>query len=303
MSVHQPRARYGNLGIGFVQMWPTDILCSTDHEGSFMRRTAVLLISALALSGCGQPKLDGSSDEALQKSIIKVSDSLSGEKKEQFKYNVQFVALSQLNMTRVLKGEINGTTAKMNMLSVLDGKTADDVAAEAQRILDEQKASEREQAIAEIKELTEKQKKSDAAKAQLSKFTVVKSVFYLTKEKYSEFAKPIIELTVKNDTGKAISNAYFRGAVASPGRSVPWYVGDFNYAISGGLESGETATWVMAPPVYSDWAKIRATGDAFFNVEVLRVDGSDNTPLYDATGLTESERKRLQDLKSKYAGS
>ncbi len=32
-----------------------------------MRRTAVLLISALALSGCGEPKLDGSSDEALQK--------------------------------------------------------------------------------------------------------------------------------------------------------------------------------------------------------------------------------------------
>ncbi|WP_256898329.1 DUF6694 family lipoprotein [Pseudomonas syringae] len=297
-----PKADYGTMNIGFVEMWRTDILRFTDHEGSFMRRTAVLLISALALSGCGQPKLDASSDEALQKSITKVSDSLSGEKKEQFKSNVQLVALSQLDMGRVLKGESNGTTAKMNMLSVLDGKTADDVAAEAKRIVEERQARERTQANLEINDLTEKQKNSEAAKAQLSKFTVVKSIFYLREEKYSTTPKPIIELMVKNDTGKAISHAYFRGTVASPGRSVPWYVGDFNYAISGGLESGETAIWVMAPTVYSDWAKIRATNDAVFTVEVLRVDSPDNAPLYDATGLTEREQKRLQELKSKYAG-
>ncbi|WP_327203940.1 DUF6694 family lipoprotein [Pseudomonas amygdali] len=66
-------------------MLRTDTLCLTDQEGSRMRRTAIMFISALALSGCGQPKLDGSSDEALQKSITKVSESLSGEKRSNLK--------------------------------------------------------------------------------------------------------------------------------------------------------------------------------------------------------------------------
>ncbi|KPX44840.1 hypothetical protein ALO68_101361 [Pseudomonas syringae pv. helianthi] len=267
-----------------------------------MRRTAIMLISALALSGCGQPKLDGSSDEALQKSITKVSESLSGEKKEQFKTDVQLVALSQLDLGRMLKGETNATTARMNMLSVLDGKTADEVAAEARRIIEEREARERTQAIAEINDLTEKNKKSEAAKSQLAKFTVVKSRFYLQEEKYSYNPKPYIELTVRNDTDKAISRAYFKGTIASPGRSVPWFVDDFNYEISGGLEPGETADWVLSPNMFSDWAKVRATDDAVFTVEVTRLDGADKKALYDATGLNEREQKRLQELKTKYAG-
>ncbi|WP_122605172.1 DUF6694 family lipoprotein [Pseudomonas viridiflava] len=267
-----------------------------------MRRTAVLLVSALALVACGQPKLDGSSEEALKKSIAKVSESLSGDKKEQFKSNVQLVAISQVDLGGIFKGEANAATTSIKMLSALDGKTADDVASEAKRIIDERAVRQREQAIAEIKDLTEKLSKSEAAKSQLVKFAVVKSRFYLREDKYSYRPQPIIELVVRNDTDKAVSRAYFKGTLASPGRAVPWLVDDFNYEISGGLEPGETAAWNLSPNMFGEWGKVRASDDAVFTVEVIRLDGADKAAIYDATGLTEREQKRLGELKSKYAG-
>ena len=59
--------------------------------------------------------------------------------------------------------------------------------------------------------------------------------------------EPMIELTVKNGTSETVSCAYFEGAIASPGRSVPWYKDTSNYEIQGGIEPGETATWELAP--------------------------------------------------------
>ena len=59
--------------------------------------------------------------------------------------------------------------------------------------------------------------------------------------------KPIIELTVRNNTGHPVSRAYFEGVLSTPGRSVPWIKDSFNYQISGGLEPNEESTWRLAP--------------------------------------------------------
>lgn len=268
-----------------------------------MRRTAVLLFSALVLSGCGEPKLDGSSDEAMQKSIAKVADSLSDDKRTQFRSDVQLIAMSHLDLGGMLKGTSSAEASKQSMLTSLNGKTAEEVSAEAKRILAEREARQREQALAEIGELTDKQAKSEAAKSQLSKFTVTKSRFFLRDEEYSYQPKPIIELSVHNGTDKAVSRAYFKGTIASPGRSVPWLSDTFNYEISGGLEPGEAASWVLAPNMFSEWGKVRAPDDAVFTVEVYKLDGADKNELYDASGLTERELKRLVELKAKYSGT
>ena len=90
--------------------------------------------------------------------------------------------------------------------------------------------------------------------------------------------QPIIELTVENRTGQAISRAYFEGTLASPNRSVPWHKDTFNYSISGGLEPGEKAAWSLAPNMFSGWGKIEAPADAVFTVTVERLDGADGEP-------------------------
>ena len=53
--------------------------------------------------------------------------------------------------------------------------------------------------------------------------------------------------------------------------------------------------------MFSDWAKIQAPAGAYFTVEAYRIDGADKQPIYNASGLTEKERNRLQELRSRFA--
>ena len=180
----------------------------------------------------------------------------------------------------------------------LNGKTGEEVIAHAEQLRKDREEKERTQALAEIKELEGKQAKAAQAREKLVAFEVVRSRFY----KSSGFLgdQPVIELTVKNGTATAVSRAHFRGTLASPGRSVPWLRDDFNYEISGGLEPGETATWRLSPNMFSDWGKVEAPKDAVLTVDVVRIDGPDKEPLFDAEGLSEHDSERLAELKAKF---
>ena len=179
-----------------------------------MRRAAVLLLSAIILTGCGKPTLDGSSNEALQKSIVKVVAGMSDEEKNQFKENFSVVAMTNLDLRAIFAGQTTTELSKLNLLSSLDGKTADEIGVEANRILLERAQKQHDEAVAEINALMEKQKNAQIAKNYLSKFSVTKSAFYMKKDKY--YVKPYIDLSVTNGTDKAISRVYFIGTIASP---------------------------------------------------------------------------------------
>lgn len=129
---------------------------------------------------------------------------------------------------------------------------------------------------------------------------MVKSRFYKHKSGYGR-GQPVIELTVKNNTSIAVSRAYFEGTIASPGRSVPWLVKDFNYEIAGGLEPGEEVTWSLSPNMFSDWGTIETSKDAIFTVTVEQLDGSDGESMYSTRAFSEYDQERLQQLKTKYA--
>jgi Ca2+/Na+ antiporter len=159
--------------------------------------------------------------------------------------------------------------------------------------------AEKNQALEEIKELMAKQEAVNNAKFNLSRFVVERSRFYKYKERYRE--KPAIELTVRNGTDQAVARAYFKGTISSPGRSVPWLVEEFNYSIKGGLEPGEKANWRLAPNQFGEWGQVDAPSDAIFTVDVVRLDGADEKAIFDASGLTEYEQRRLIELKSEFA--
>ncbi|MCH2341459.1 DUF6694 family lipoprotein [Pseudomonas sp. NPDC047963] len=261
-----------------------------------------ILIAALAaiLVGCGEPKLDGSTEEAMKASVEKVSAKLETAKRAEFQEAIQVVAFSEMNFGAVMKGEESPEKMAGKMYGALDGKTADEVIARASAIKAERAAREKAQALEEIAELEAKLIEADSAKAELAKFTVERSRFYLRDKQYSYRKEPIIELSVTNGTAHPISRAYFKGTIASPGRSVPWLSDTFNYSIAGGLEPGETAEWALAPNMFSDWGKVNAPADAVFTVEVVRIDGADEAALFDASGLSERQLERLAKLKEQY---
>jgi len=265
-----------------------------------MKRLFFIGLMALLIIGCSDAKIDTSSDESMKASIEKVRKSLPENKRGAFNEALKLLAFSQINLKDILAEGASGvgnTQAKMK--EALNGKTGNEVIAEAERVKEERKEKEKSQALKEIKELEEKRIKSENARQELSKFQVLRSRFYKEKQQYMG-EQPIVEITVKNGTEHAVSRAYFKGTLASAGRSVPWLQESFNYEISGGLEAGEEAAWNLEPNMFSAWGNVKVPEDAIFTVEVEQLDGADGNPLFSIKDFSQEDVKRLEKLKQEY---
>lgn len=266
-----------------------------------MKRILLAAAVAFALTGCGEAKIDGSSDAALKDSVDKVAKGLPSDKQTQFREDVVALTLSQVSLADVISGKKNAESVTGDARKVLDGKTGEQVMAQAAQLRLEREQRERTQALAEIQELLAKKSAAESALIELKKFSVTKSRFEIVPEKYSSRGQPQIHIAVVNSTTHPISRAYFKGTIASPGRSVPWFTDTFNYQIPGGLEAGEKAEWTLLPNQFSDWGKIEAPADAVFTVEVVRLDGADQKALFNSDSFTKANETRLQQLQKKYS--
>ncbi|AGN83339.1 DUF6694 family lipoprotein [Pseudomonas putida] len=265
-----------------------------------MRKIIAAAIVATLLSGCGEPRIDGSSEEAFHKSMSKVAESLPEENRKQFTADVMLLAFQNMDIGKVMSGKQRPEDVPGIMLSSLNGKTAAEVSAEASRVREARAMREKEQALSEISDLMDKKRKSELAKVELEKFEVLKSRYYKRKVEYSFMDDSVIELNVRNGTDKAVSRAFFKGTISSPGRSVPWLVEEFNHSIAGGMEPGESQSWSLAPNSFSAWGKVNPPTDAVLTVEVVRLNGADGKPIFGDGEFTERDADRLESLRKQY---
>lgn len=259
-----------------------------------------LALTLVTFTGCGDPRIDGTSNESMKESVQNIRESLPEPKRNEFDEAMQVLALDRLSLEDLItEGFAGADMIEDRIRRSLDGKTAEEVIEEAERIRSEREEKEKQQVLEEIRELEQKRTDAESARAQLKKFRVIRSRFYLRKREF--FGKePIIELTVENGTDLAVSRAYFEGTLASPNRSVSWHRDEFNYSIPGGLEPGEKATWYLAPNMFSDWGTVDAPADAVFTVTVEQLDGPDGKALYTTRGFSQHDRERLRELKKTY---
>lgn len=262
-------------------------------------RRLVFVAFVCASVACSAPRIDTSSDETTKESIEKVKASLPEEQREKFGEALLIVAMKDVEDLGDLVALGSGPSkTSADLMKGLNGMSGREVLEEADRILALRKEKERQQALVEIAELEKKKAAAETAKAELAKFEVIKSRFRLQKRQFGR-AQPIVELSVKNGTEHAISRAYFKGVLASPGRSVPWLQEDFNYQIRGGLEPGESADWSLAPNMFSSWGEVEPRKDMVLTVETVRLDGPDGETLYDSD-FSETELERLETLRKEY---
>lgn len=255
---------------------------------------SVVVISAL-LAGCSEPKLNAASEAELKASIQEVKDSLDPSKQQLFDSAVLTIMGSGMDLGAIMRGDQTAEDMTQGLLARLDGKTADEVIIEGERIIQEREARQREQALKEIADLEKKKAAAASAQSELDKFQVTKSRLYKREDGF--LTKPIIELSIVNGTDKAVSRVFFEGTVASPGRSVPWIEDTFNYSIPGGIEPDETADWALAPNMFSSWAT-EVPSDAILTLKTYRLEG----PGYELPeeSFSESDQERLNILKSRY---
>ena len=265
-------------------------------------KKCISLSILLIFFGCGEPRIDASSEEQLKSSIENVKNSLSEEDQVKFEESLMFLAMQNLDLSDIFQSGLDPDDLAENYLNrvknELDGKSASEVISQADVLRNELEEEQRKQALEEIQELEAKKREAELAKEELSNFEVSRSRFYKREDMFRD--QPVIELTVKNNTEHAISRAYFRGTYATPGRQVPWLVDEFNYSISGGLEMGEEQSWRLAPNQFGDWGRLEERSDAVLTIEVIRLDGPDGEALFNSQGLSSFEEDRLKDLKSRY---
>lgn len=272
-----------------------------------MKKLILMVFLMILVTGCVDNKIDSSTDEKFESSINTMKNSLSDEKKKKFETAIHAIADAEFYNTNVFETASNLGGVERKIKDKLHGKTVDEVIAEGDLVIAEQKRREQERTLAEIEEikteitkLEEKRSNEEKSREGLKKFIVVRSRFYFQKSTFIGY--PIIELTVKNETKHAVSRAYFHGVLASPGRSIPWVKGTFGYGIPGGLEPGEQATWKFTPMSgYWDSAP-RDRKDMIFTVTTTCIDGADEKSIYDIE-FSESEwdKERFEDLKEKLA--
>lgn len=273
---------------------------NTDYSPKSSRVIFLFMLFPFLLFACGEPRIDGSSEEAFEESMERVTSSLSEEELEKFAESMMVIAFGQMNFEQLFSmdaGAAGSLEADMfsGLLGELDGMTVSDIHQKADDIHREREARERRQAMEEIRELEERKAKAEQAREGLAGFEVNRSRFYVSEDGF--ISEPVIDITVTNNTEYAVSRAYFRGTYATPGRQIPWLVETFNYAISGGLEPGEEQRWRLSPNMFGPWGNLEQRDDAVLTVEVLRIDGPDEEPLFDARGLDEFDQRRLNRLR------
>lgn len=263
---------------------------------------AFFLATLLFLIACNDSRIDASSDDKLEASIEEIASSLNDAEKKEFQDALMFIALQKIDFSGLMSRDLDSEEIVSNYLNQIkneiDGKTAADVIAHADKLRDDLSERQKKQALNEIAELEEKSLQAKLAKEELSKFEVIRSRFYKEKDFIGD--RPIIEITVRNNSPYAISRIFFKGTYATPNRQVPWLVDDFNYRISGGLEPNEEQSWQLAPNMYGEWGRLDERSDAILSLEVIRVDGPEGDLLLSAQGLSSYEESRLQELRNTY---
>jgi len=260
-----------------------------------MRSTViVVLVGSLFLAACAEPQIDGSSEAAFRESLEEIRATLSDEERAFFDRAVESLDLDEtiagLEMLRL------PADSRKEYLAAMDGKTADEVIAARDESTSAFLAAVRGRNRRELEKLEAAEAKAGLARAELVKFEVLRSRFYVEETSWSKY--PTVELTVRNGTDHPISRAYFIGTVATPGRAIPWIKEEFNHSIPGGVEPGEEVAWELTLREYGPWGRVEVPDDAVLTVEVVQLDGPDGEPLFSSRGFTEEDARRLEELRA-----
>lgn len=256
---------------------------------------AVFVGCDVAETAPNAPRVDGSSEANYEASIERILGSVPEEKALELVGALAMILLHNFDFFSPPE------VLQQNLISSLDGKTADEIISYGNSVAEERAEREREQARSEANELRVRIEEINAqlelkkhAEQQLALFTVDRSRFSWNDSGFT--SQPIIELTVTNGTESAVSRAYFKGVLATPGRSVPWVSESFNYRISGGIEPGETLEWSLSLSFQAGWQNApKDRTDMILTIVPTRLDDAAGESLYnlDEYARLEAELGRL----------
>lgn len=88
-----------------------------------------------------------------------------------------------------------------------------------------------------------------------------------------------IHFTAKNGLSSAVARVYIKAEYKTPGRAVPWAVGEFQAGIPGGLEPGESRK-IKHSASFDALGSAKVQPGAVLSLQVVRADGADGKSLF-----------------------
>lgn len=193
-----------------------------------MKKIVFLLILSLILQGCGDKKVDSSSDESFRTSVESVKRELSDDQRKKFEEAVQAMAFSEIGNIFQAAADPEGVQRRIN--DKLNGKTASQIIAEGEAVIEQRRASVRDKT---------KNEEEIAAKNE-SLLNCINSHVVFRNPRFEGTDGQWFKVDVTNNLSWAIRGYHVTYLIKGDNRSSPIKEDDIFMEISGGIEPGET---------------------------------------------------------------
>lgn len=261
-----------------------------------MRAVIVTAAVALALAGCGEPKLVADSADLFQTSYEKAVKELRAESLPAFESALKDLVLIQIGMYEPLRDsaatDMDGFPSGSRGLGALAADTAIETAWEKDKskmvvanaaplingltptqvigVAASERKRANEKALGIYSAQLSKTEMALAAanaelereKAELSSQTKTLESIILERPRFWYYKKeygspdPVISFTITNGSDIPLKRIFVKGVLQTPGRAVPWVSDDFNYSFPGGLEPKEKKNLNLEPNMFGEWGKV-----------------------------------------------
>jgi hypothetical protein len=282
-------------------------------------RWMLVVVVAGLLAGCGAPRIDSSSPETYAKSHEKMRRALSPADQARLEQALKVFFNAELDK-RYEAGGLMAVAADAEGIGLalqarLDGLTAKEIFAEAERLAQAKEASARARARKEQQSLLELHRTQLAkAKADLAEVEAelaadqarVKAARELCArvpvlatewrpERNAAGAPPVVATRLRNDTGQALAGLAAEILVKVMGREVPLVLTRSQQRIANGIQPGEQVTllWRTRELQRLVLPAGVAREELITVVTIFRLDGVDGKPLTQLSTWGELDDARL----------
>lgn len=252
--------------------------------------------------GCGDKKVDTSSDKALKQSIEDIRQSLSSDKLKEFNEALPILMFKDFEPKNVfLKQDIFVDLELSKAKANLADKTADEIIAESKIIKKDRIIKRKEELKEKINVLEEKKQKTKDFEDELtSKIKVSDISFNLSNN--SEYSKGNISFNLSNNMDFTISRVEFELKFISPNRDVPWSTVTLYKSISGGIMPNEKTnieTYIFTSDIRGNKLD-NLPLDAIPVVSITSIYNSSNKKIKEQDSFSNWDESQLERLKKEY---
>ncbi len=252
------------------------------------------------LSGCGEPAIDGSSEEAAEESVENLREDLSNEEKEDFNEALSAIIFEDIgDLEGLFDAAMQPEEFVSEVKDKIDGLTAAEIIEKGNEIAEKQAEREKKDLADQIESYEQRIVEAENAREQIAEDITVTTSEFKIRDPEIGSTRGLIEIGVRNETDKWISAIRFESEVISNEREVPWIEDRHRYEISGGLGPGESDTWTLRPSGV-EWSNPDAPESANLEITMSNAEDESGNRLYDVDDLGDFEKSELENLRERY---